>query len=289
MTDTKEDFLDNDTAILGQNYVCLSFVSPEKFLQQKEMYMFHKYMLDKFREYNELITVLSKKHLKMDEDALDNISEEDMTNDVNKKLVRELRERAKLEFNYDYKQFQTNYNDFLYRSGDSYTVSFDKENDYKTSMRALKVRGVYETYKEAEIRAKSLQRRDQNFHVFVGTVGAWLPWDPEADKIQSEEYLNDELNTLVREYKKNQVHKDMLYEQEKQDRQKDKMKKTIEEDELKKQELENQKHMESIEANLANDDPWLTRKVPTETSTETPTETSTETPTETSTETSTEK
>ena len=90
MTDTKEDFLDNDTAILGQNYVCLSFVSPEKFLQQKEMYMFHKYMLDKFREYNELITVLSKKHLKMDEDALDNISEEDMTNDVNKNSLGNL-------------------------------------------------------------------------------------------------------------------------------------------------------------------------------------------------------
>ena len=36
MADTPvEEFLENDTPILGQNYVCLSFVSPEKFIKQK--------------------------------------------------------------------------------------------------------------------------------------------------------------------------------------------------------------------------------------------------------------
>ena len=32
----KEDFLEVDSKIPGQNYVCLSFVSPEKTLKQKE-------------------------------------------------------------------------------------------------------------------------------------------------------------------------------------------------------------------------------------------------------------
>ena len=259
MTEPVEDFLDSDPAILGQNYVCLSFVSPEKFLKQKEMFLFHKYMLDKFRDYSQVIDVLSKKHLKMDADELEKLSEEELSVDVNKKLVKELREKAKLEYEYTYDQFKTNYGDFMYRCGERHIEAFDKSNDYKTSTRALKIRGVYETYKEAEVRAKSLQRRDQSFHVFVGTVGAWLPWDPEADKVQNEEYLNEELNTLIKEYKKNQVHKDMLYEQEKEDRRKDQMKKKIAEEELEKQEKDNAKHMSAIENNLEMDDPWVQR------------------------------
>lgn len=268
MADTPvEEFLENDTPILGQNYVCLSFVSPEKFIKQKEMFMFHKYMTDKFREYNELIAHITKKQMKLDETELDSLSEDDVKLDINKKLVKELREKAKLQFDFNYDQFKDNYSDFLYRSGEKLTELYDKQTDYKTSMRALKVRGVYETYKEAEVRAKSLQRRDQSFHVFVGTVGAWLPWDPEADKVQNEEYLNEELNSLIKEYKKNQVHKDMLYQQEKEERQKEQLKAKIAKEELEKQELENQKNMASIEENLDSADPWLASKPEGETET----------------------
>ena len=69
--------------------MCLSFVSPEKFIKQKEIYSFHRYMTDKFREYNEMIDVLSKKHLKIDD--IENITEEEANTDVNKKLVKELK------------------------------------------------------------------------------------------------------------------------------------------------------------------------------------------------------
>ena len=253
-----EEYLDNDPPVLGQNYVCLSFVSPEKFIKQKEMYTFHKYMVDKFRDYCQSIDIIAKKQLKIDD--ISSLTDEDVKDDINKKLVKDLKEKARLEFEYSYNQFKNNYDDFMYRAGETISVAFDKENDYKTSMRALKVRGVYETYKEAEIRARALQRRDQNFHVFVGTVGAWLPWDPEADKVQNEEYLNSELNSLIKEYKKNQVHKEMLYEQEKEARKKDALKKEITENELDKQEAENAKAMANIESNLEQDDPWLARK-----------------------------
>ena len=39
-------------------------------------------------------------------------------------------------------------------------------------------------------RAKKLQSLDSDFHVFVGQVGYWLPWDPCADKIEDEQYIN---------------------------------------------------------------------------------------------------
>ena len=140
----------------------------------------------------------------------------------------------------------------MYRAGEKVSSDFDKIVDYKTSMRSLKV-GVYETYKEAEVRAKALQRHDQNFHVFRNGKVSFR--DPEADKIQSEEYLNEELNTLIKEYKKNQVHKDMLYEQEKEERQRDQMKKKIAEEELAKQEKDNAKASFTAENNLEQDDP----------------------------------
>ena len=38
--DPIEDFLDEDTEIPCQRYVLLSFLSPEKFLDKKELYFF---------------------------------------------------------------------------------------------------------------------------------------------------------------------------------------------------------------------------------------------------------
>merc|ERR1711998_428789 len=40
----KEDYLDVDTPIVGQNWVCLSFVSPEKILKNKDVYFFTEFM-----------------------------------------------------------------------------------------------------------------------------------------------------------------------------------------------------------------------------------------------------
>ena len=38
------DLLYEDPAIGGQKYACISFVSPEKILEKKELYMFKKFL-----------------------------------------------------------------------------------------------------------------------------------------------------------------------------------------------------------------------------------------------------
>ena len=97
--------------------------------------------------------------------------------------------------------------------------------------------------------------------MFVGSVGQWLPWDPCADRVQNEEYLEDELNNLMKEYKKNEINKDMFYEDQKRDRKEDALKERLEsEKEMKKQEEENKKNMTTIEEHIENDDPWMERK-----------------------------
>ena len=115
------------------------------------------------------------------------------------------------------------FDDFLFRDEDTVAKQFDEMNEFRTSVRGLKVRGVYDTRREAEVRAKVLQRKDQSFDVFVGQVGYWLPWDPEGNKLEDQEYLNNDLNKLVKEYKNNEAKKDMFYQEQKAERKKDAM------------------------------------------------------------------
>ena len=79
---------------------------------------------------------------------------------------------------------------------------------------------MYESKREAEIRAKVLQRRDPNFHVFVGQVGYWLPWDPNPDGVAEQEYSNDQLNTLMKKYQENRKYRDDVYANETEERKK---------------------------------------------------------------------
>ena len=71
--------------------------------------------------------------------------------------------------------------------------------------------------KEAEIRSQVLKKLDSNFNVYVGQVGSWLPWNPNPDTIEDQEYSETHLNTLVKKYKENQTKKDIFYEERKRD------------------------------------------------------------------------
>ena len=51
----EEDFLEVDKQIPGQNYVCLSFVSPEKILNQKEKFLFYHYQRLRLLNYKKLL------------------------------------------------------------------------------------------------------------------------------------------------------------------------------------------------------------------------------------------
>ena len=78
---------------------------------------------------------------------------------------------------------------------------FNKEHSFQTSVRGLKIRGVFGTQDEAEMMSKKLRENDPNHDIFVGPVGVWVPWDPDAYKTGRVEYLEDELNALHKETK----------------------------------------------------------------------------------------
>jgi len=136
---------------------------------------------------------------------------------------------------------------------------FSEANDHVTNIRGLKVRGVYDSQKEANIRAKVLQRMDNNFNVFVGQIGYWLPWDPEPDNIEGQEYLESELNNLMHEYRKNQEQKDLFYNEQLNERKKqtrEQNKQTVENEEIPQEDVDSS----DIAEKMSQEDPWMKNK-----------------------------
>ena len=173
MSDTKEkiDYLSVDDPIPGQNYVCMSFVSPEKLIQDFKAFQMCKFLQSYCKD---------------------------------------------LDLKYD--EIYSKYEDYIYKYSEELQRDYDEKNEYKTSMRGVKVRGVYNTKDEAENRAKRLSRTDSTFNVFVGQVGYWLPWDPCADNVDKEVFQNEQLNQLMEGYDKNNINREIFYEELKQDK-----------------------------------------------------------------------
>ena len=55
------DYLEVDKPIPGQNYACISFVSPDEIIKQKELFLFNKYMNQRCGEYENAIDEIIKK------------------------------------------------------------------------------------------------------------------------------------------------------------------------------------------------------------------------------------
>ena len=82
---------------------------------------------------------------------------------------------------------------------------FQRAHAFQTSVRGIKFRGVYPTQEEAEMRCKKVREIDPNHDIYVGPVGMWIPWDPDAYKTGRVEFMEEELNQLHSEKLKNET------------------------------------------------------------------------------------
>ena len=187
------DLLEEDKPIAQQKFVCVSFVSPETELKAKEMYFFEQFIkgwdLSKSVEkFSDFVAFISYKY-NLDVSQIN----EDLS-DFCKEEVNMLHEGSIMN---DYKNFLDNNEERLENQ-------YNQQHDFRTCTRGLKIRGTYPTQEEAELRARLLRETDQDFDVYVGPVGIWMPWDPEAYKTGRVEYLEEELNELMAKKKKNE-------------------------------------------------------------------------------------
>jgi hypothetical protein len=96
------------------------------------------------------------------------------------------------------------YKTFLDKHEDDIESEFNEKHNFQTTVRGLKVRGVFGSQKEAELRCQMLREVDPNHDVFVGPVGLWVPFHPDAYKTGRVEYMEETLNQLMVEKKKNE-------------------------------------------------------------------------------------
>jgi hypothetical protein len=196
------DLLEEDKPIANQKFACISFVSPENILKQKEIFFFEEFLkkweLNKSMEkFIQFLNFMSYKY---------NVSFDDISNDF-KDFVKDEKEiLSKSNMSDEYKTFIDNNEEEIEKS-------FNIANNFQTSTRGLKIRGVYPTIEEAELRCKMLREVDQNHDVFVGPVGLWMPWDPEAYKTGRVEYMEEELNQLMSEKNKNEFNAKTAFDQ----------------------------------------------------------------------------
>jgi hypothetical protein len=188
------DLCDEDPPIAGQKFACLSFVSPEKILKRRELYLFEQFVKQwdftkSSEKFVEFIQFLAYKY---------NLNVETAISDYNE-FIKEEGEKLKQNTVID------DFNNFMDRHEDRLNEKFNKDNNFQTSVRGLKLRGVFPTQEEAQNKCIALRKTDPNHDIFVGPVGVWMPWDPDAYKTGKVEFMEDELNKLHEEKIKNEA------------------------------------------------------------------------------------
>jgi hypothetical protein len=186
------DLLDEDKPLSGQKFACISFVSPENILKKKNLFFFENFL--KHWDFSKCI-----------EKSTQFINFLCYKNNIDfGDTMKDFEEFVKSEKNSLMKNtIEEEWATFMDTKEESLEIEFNQSNKFQTSTRGLKVRGVYSTQEEAELRCKMLREVDPYHNVYVGPVGVWMPWEPDAYKTGRVEYLEEELNQLMKEKNNN--------------------------------------------------------------------------------------
>ena len=188
------DLCDEDPPLAGQKFACMSFISPEKLLKKREIFLFEQFLkqweFSKSMEKSlDFLHFLSYKY---------NLQIEQVITDFNE-FVKDEDTKVKESSLFD------DYKTFIDKNEDTLNEQFQRAHAFQTSTRGLKLRGVFNNQEEAELRCKKIREFDPNHDIYVGPIGMWIPWDPDAYKTGRVEFMEEELNQLHSEKLKNET------------------------------------------------------------------------------------
>lgn len=233
---SETDYLEEDPAIRNQQYVCLSFLNPEEVIQDKESYFISDFLSQYVSRNDELMKGL------------------EVLFPDKKDELRSIREQYNIFF--DTEKVDTEYKAYKIQHESRISSKYLQENSLRNCVRGVKVRGSYETLREAQVRAEVLKRKDNNKHnIYIAQVGCWCPLSANPEEIDTE-YNETQLNTLMREYNKNQEQSAHFFN----DRKNDLMQRTqLHNEVIKEENAKLNDDNEDISALEAND-PWVTKQ-----------------------------
>jgi len=187
------DLLSVDPPLAEQSYVCMSFVSPDKILKQKNAFLFERFVknfdLEKSsKKFVQFLNFISYKY---------NLNFNKVMDDFNDFLKSEQPKLVETTIEDDFKNF-------LDANEKTLEQEFNQLVNFQTSTHGVKVRGVFPSQEEAGMRCKMLREIDPNHDIYVGPVGVWVPWEPEAYRTGKVDYMEDELNQLMHKKMENE-------------------------------------------------------------------------------------
>jgi hypothetical protein len=187
------DLLNEDKPIASQLYGCYSFVSPEKIIKKRDIFMFEAFV--KQWQYSKALSMFSDFTQFLSHKY--QIKPDSILNDLVEfcKEEENVLKRENVEGDFKY---------FMDKNEERLAEQFNKENNFQTSVRGFINRGNFSTVDEAEKYAKELRDKDPNHDIFVGRNFVWTPLDPDAYKTGRIEFLENELNQLHHEKLKNE-------------------------------------------------------------------------------------
>ena len=196
------DLLEEDKPLAGQKFVCVSFVSPEKILKQKEIFFFEEFLKkwDLNKSMEKFVQFLNFASFKY------KLTFDDVMKDFQDFITEEKDTITATTLTDDYKTF-------VDKNEEELEKSFSIAHNFQTHTRGIKIRGSYPSVEEAELRCKMLREIDPHHDVYVGPVGLWMPWEPEAYKTGRVEYMEEELNKLMSEKSKSEENAKNAFEQ----------------------------------------------------------------------------
>lgn len=183
MENIEYTFLEEDDLIPRQNWACMSFADPQRSTVDKrrrfEAAHFIQSLLrdDKVGELRLAELAVTVGGMKTRQEKLKEIMDRLETYVLNDET------------------------DDLTPQGVALSQEYKELYGEETTIRGLKIRGVFNSLEEARQRASDLQKKDQDFHVFVGEVGKWLPFNAENLQNIESVYMDEQLNTLIKENK----------------------------------------------------------------------------------------
>jgi len=225
-----EDYLDEDPEIAGQKFALVSFISPENVLQRKDQFFFErflknyeinwkvknmeKFLADTVTGINNKLSEHSRTLEKEGQVAAADICRKSLIHmdsvlgDYQSYVAKQQKEISKTTLAEDYK-------DYMFKEHVKLDDEFHSSNDFQTTVRGLKIRGVVRDEREAQMRVKKLQANDKIHNIYLAEVGKWTPWDPSPNNVENQEYAQEELNTLMKKYKENEASKEQFFEEQK--------------------------------------------------------------------------
>jgi len=222
------DFLEVDKPIPGQNFVCMSFLSPESAIKERYLWYLKEFL-------NDLVKPIPQQ---------DEISDTEYKTKLHSILMNKFTHKCITDI----------WEDFLFSNKEELNKKYDEEVDFQTSTRGLKIRGVYDTYGEAKKRTEQIARFDKKHHVYIGQIGYWLPWDPDPHEVQEQEYQERELNTLMKKYQENLINKEEFFHA----RNREKMESSLRENKnSKRASIKDNKELEKVRKTVSEKDKLL--------------------------------